>query len=220
MKRRTIVIISLVSAFLTLIYTFFVYYGINRYFSLHLYSSESYIPSYQKIQKSNNRTVVSLSSNSKNLNKIKPVINSLLDQTIKVDEIALTIPYGTELPSYLDDIVTKYGVGNNYGDCVSIVPVVLREGDKNTNIIVMKDNIVYGKDFIEIMLEESEKTPNQILESKHAYLIKPNFFDDSILGTGGTSGLNCKDYSLDELLKRKSNVAIRKMNYFENYKRL
>ena len=53
----------------------------------------------------------------------------------------------------------------------SINCVVSKQKDSNVELIMIKPNVVYGKDFVEKIIEEGEKTENN-LESKHSKLIK------------------------------------------------
>src|SRR3989344_4209045 len=97
MTKKTIIILSVVSTILSLVYIFLVYFGIIRYFSIQIYPLESYSKNYKNLDKASkdekNRVIVSLSTSPNKIKKLKPVINSILDQTVRVDEIAISIPY-------------------------------------------------------------------------------------------------------------------------------
>jgi hypothetical protein len=142
------------------------------------------------------RVVISFTTTPGRLNKLKPFLNSLLDQTVKVDEIAMSIPYKYygNVPKYLKKFVRVYGYSKNYDDTGNLIPVLLREGEANTKIIVVQDDMVYGKDFIEDLVEKSNKNSDKLVyatdnkDPKWGILIKPLFFDtkvsDYVDGTG------------------------------------
>ena len=183
-----------------------------------MYKPHSYIRNYSKLDKadSKNRVVVSLMVFPDRLDKIKPIISSLLDQTVKIDEISINLPYKDmkKVPAYLKDIVKIYGHSVDYKDVSALIPVLLRERDKNTKIIILKDDKIYGKDFIETLVEESNKNPfKPIVVNKNftnGILIKSNFFDTSVCNYDDKS-----DYSTwlnKKLLKNTKNLK-----YNENY---
>ena len=122
---------------------------------------------YQRLEDgdSNCRVVISLTTTPEGLKNIKPVINSLIDQTVKINMICIIVPYGDNyiLPDNLKNSVLLYRTGKNYGLGNCIIPNVIREGENNTKIITVGDNTIYGKDFIEILLDKSDKNPNSVI---------------------------------------------------------
>ena len=120
---------------------------------MYIFSPEKYSKNYKNLDRVNKKykTIISLTSSPSKLKKIKPVINSLLDQTVKVDLISITVPYGKQyvLPDNLKNIVQIFRAGKNYQDATSLIPVILREEDATTTIINVGDDTIYGKDFIE-----------------------------------------------------------------------
>lgn len=216
MKRRTVVILSLLSALFSLVYILSSYYGLNRYLALHIYPLESYTKNYTKLDKASpDRVVVSISTCSNRINKLEPVIKSLLDQTVKVDEIALTIPYSCKVPDKLSKVLTVYKYSVNYKDNGKLIPPLLREGEKSTKIIIVNDDMIYGKDFIEEMVEENKKENkaivNKELGSKYGILVTPEFFDQKVCDYDGKS---CYSRWLKKNLKSKQKI----INYNQVYK--
>jgi hypothetical protein len=209
-ERRTIVIISLVLSFLSLIYIVLSYYGITRFISLHMYPTKDYVKNFKLLEKAcPGRVVISLTSTPKKLLKITAVINSILDQTVKVDEIALNIPYKFHdtnqlyvIPKELEDIIHVYRCGVDYGPMTCLIPTLLREKEASTKIIYLDDDIIYGKDFIETLVDDSISkdgvgkaiftngwTTNQwkgdghpnIICSKGGVLIQPEFLGSEVI---------------------------------------
>lgn len=191
MDKKTILIWIFVTNFLTLIFLILQYFGLIRYFTLKCSSHELYVKNYSSLPKAKDeRIVVSLTTTVENIKKIKPVLMSLLDQTVKVDEICLNIPIHSngstgvfDIPKEYTDMLVVYKIGKDYGELNKIIPTLLREGDKDTNIIYINDLIVYGKDFIEKMVESSKKNPNKIIVSTNATLIKPDFIDKNLVSS-------------------------------------
>jgi hypothetical protein len=147
---------------------------------------------------------------------MKPMINSILDQTVKVDAIALVIPYKYkgkkyDIPKYIKDVANIFPSGKDYGDGTKLIPMLFREMECSTTIIALDDNIVYGQDFIYTMIEESKKSPNSVLVEKKgtAILVKPEHF--------GCDVINREKENFDDewfMSRAKNNKVI---DYGENY---
>lgn len=207
MSKRLFQIISLIFSILYLIYLFLSYNGITRYLTLHVNSTESYIKNYPNLQKADkDRVVVCFSADLNSLQNIKPFLNSILDQTVRVDDIALTIPSKdiNKIPENLKKVLSIYGYNKDYENAGNLISSVLREPEATTKIIIVEPYMVYGEDFIETMIKESSKHKDKIIYAhpskspKWGILLKPSFFDDSIChyekGTGCCNWLEkCAD---------------------------
>lgn len=189
MNKRTIIIVTIISTVISLAFILLSYFGVIRYLSLHVQSSDSFVKAYSKLPKaSKDRTVISFTTTPDRVKKLKPMLNSILDQTVKVDQIALVIPYKYEgkkynLPKYLIGIVNVFPAGKDYGEGTKLVPVLLREKECDTIILALDDDRVYGKDFVEIMVGEAAKNPGTVLiDSKNsAILVKPDYFGCEVI---------------------------------------
>lgn len=214
-KKTTMTMVLLFSA-LSLIYIVISYFGLDRFLLLRFKNPEHYIKNYSELDIcDDNKVVISFTTIPENTEKIKPMINSILDQTAKVDQIALNIPNkyknkSYNLPDYFKDCLNVYRVGKDNGKSTCVIPTLKREGEKNTKIICVKDNVIYGKDFIETIVDESNKNPDKAIQSKNCILVKPRFFDTKVLDYTGKK-LNMK--WIQENLK----VGIIKLDYSENY---
>lgn len=212
MEKKFIILSLLVSVFF-LLYMIADYNGIVRYFKLHFSSPEPFINSYKNLdsydKNNKNKIVIAFSipaspeSRVLSLPKI-PFINSILDQTVRVDDIGISIPYkdAKNIPSNIKKVLSVYGTSVNYKD--SAICSALREPEANTKIILLEPDVVYGQDFIEKIIDASNKNPDKIIESKYARLIKPKFFNNK---------LSCQD-AIDTCCS----VDKVKMSYFENFK--
>ena len=217
-KRNIIITLLVLSTILSLTATFFSYFGITRYFGCHIKNPNNYIQKYNKLPKaSEGRVVISFSADPTKLNKLKPFINSILDQTVKVDLLAMVIPddgryVNYVIPEYIKRSVVVFHSGRGYGKGTKIIPMLLREKECDTTIISLNENIVYGQDFIYSLLEESKNYPNSILIDKKGtfMLYRPEHF--------GCDVINREKDTFDDdwFLQKASKSEI--FNYRENYK--
>ena len=215
MNKKTVIIITILSNILSIIFILSSYYGIDRYLSLHMKSCENFINKYSYLPKaSTNRVVISFSTTPEKINKIKPMINSILDQTVKVDAIYMVLladkNYNT--PKYITNVATVVLAGKDYGGGTKIIPILLKEKECDTIIIALNDNVVYGQDFIFTMIEESNKNPGTVLLDKKGdvMLVKPEYFGCDVINRDKESFDN--DWFINQ---SKHNKVI---DYNENYK--
>jgi len=178
------IILSIVSfAFILLSY-----FGVIRFLSLHYYSTEGYTKNYAKLPKPENRVVATFSTSKNQAPELRGMVNSVLDQTMRVDLVALNTSEGEEeqLPSGYTDIISVFPVAKDYGKWKGLIPTLARELDDETIIIFLQDNMIYGKDVFEQLLEAHEKYPDKAISSKGALLVKASFFSPDVLGHGKT----------------------------------
>jgi hypothetical protein len=112
------------------------------------------------------------------------MLNSILDQTVKIDQISMNIPEESKnkkytVPTEYKNVCNVYKAGKDYGPGTKYIPTLLREENKDTIIILLDEKYVFGKDYIEIMIEEYKKDKCSIV-SKGGILITPEFFDMDI----------------------------------------
>lgn len=215
MKKSTI-IISLVLSVITLLYIILDYCGYIRYIKLHLFSTEHYLKNYKNLEKADkNRVIVSFSLPLV-VGSLKPFINSLLDQSVRVDDIIINIKdSGSIDTSFLKTLETDYKkvltinkYKKDYDDASNLICSVLREPETNTKIILVDPGIVYGKDFIQDLVDKSIKEPDKIIygnsgkKLKDGILVKPGFFDNKISDYSKGSGCykwiaNCSSKECD-----------------------
>lgn len=177
-------ILTLIFSFLSVVFIFLSYFGIKRYILLHLGSGNKIIEKYNELDSADeeNKTIIGMYVNKNRINKIKPVILSLLDQTVKVDNIILVADKDADIPSNYSDIVSVIRCGKNYGDtnANACIPLLLKENDNNTRLLIVEDNIIYGKDFVENIIEEFNKNPSRSLRNKNTILVIPEFFKSDL----------------------------------------
>lgn len=186
MSKKSKQIFYLILSVISLVYLILSYCGVFRYFGLHYFSIEKYIKNYQDLPKADKQRVI-VSFQYESDKNLKTFINSILDQTVKVDDIGVTIPQNMlkNIPENMKKVLSTYSYDKDYDNAGNLVCSILREPESNTKIILVDPTIVYGEDFIEKMVEGSNKNPDKIIYAKQnnpkwGVLIKPKFFDDKI----------------------------------------
>jgi hypothetical protein len=162
---------------------------IMRYKNLQKASIQQYVNNYKNVdKKSKDKVILSFTTTPDRVKDITPMLVSLLDQTARVDQIAMNIPEkcndcSYNVPNEYKNICNIYTVGKDYGVGTKYVPTLLREDNCGTKIILIDDNKIYGKDFIEKMIQESDKHPDKAVyvgpefNGSSAILIKPEFME-------------------------------------------
>ncbi len=160
-----------------------------RYKKLKQDSMQKYINNYKNIdRKCKDKVILSFTTIPSRIKYITPMLLSLLDQTARVDQIAMNIPEkcndcSYDIPEKYKDICNIYTVGKDYGIGTKYIPTLLREDNCGTKIILIDDNKIYGKDFIEKILIESDKYPDKVIyvgpefKGSSGILIKPEFIN-------------------------------------------
>ena len=178
----------LITSILSIIFILLSYYGIVRYATLYMKPVESYINKYSELPHANNkRVVISFTTTPEKINKIEPMIKSLLDQTVKVDMIVLNLPYKwkgeqvEDIPKYLNDVVNVFRYSKDYGDGGKLIPTLFTEKETDTIIIVVHDDVIYGQDFIQSMIEEVRENKDKLIVRKDSMVMTPGIFDCDVI---------------------------------------
>jgi len=154
----------------------------TRYNKLLNSSSKSFINNYKNLNRcTDSKVVVSFSSTPERIKNITPMLNSLLNQTTRVDKISLNVTEDCDVPEKYKDICNIFTTGKDYGSGTKYVPTLLREDECGTKIILLDDDYIYGENLFETIIKESDKNPNKCLyvgdnfESAKTILLKPEF---------------------------------------------
>jgi len=129
------------------------------------------------------------------------------------------VPYSNKekLPKEFDKAVYLTKTGVDYGELNALIPVLLREGDKDTVIITAKEDTLYGYDYIENLLDEYNKNGGEYMiysddeNMLNGALFKVGFFDDKIIKNPPKGVKNINKWL-------KTNLKTKKIKYNENYK--
>jgi len=126
--------------------------------------------------------VINFTTTQEKIQSLKPFLNSILDQTVKVDQIALNIlPKKYNIPEWYNDVLNIFRSGKDYGPGMNILPALTREGETDTIIISISSDKLYEKTFIENMVNASIDNPNTAFIIDGGMIVKPAFFDPSVL---------------------------------------
>ena len=221
MKRKTIIILSIFSIIFSLLYVLLNYFGFIRYISLYIHPIENYEKSYKKLDKIGKfKTIINLIPDNTDSDIFS--IKSLLDQTVKVDNITIIIPKNSSyiLSDKLKKYVNLYKCENDNGKLNCLIPSILTENESDTRIITLKTDTIYGKDFLELLLSESEKNPEKIVFSNDSDFIDvskgvvfvSNFFKEDFLNLSDKSNIHINNY-----FKNKEKFYLK---YKENFKKM
>ena len=217
MKKKTIINLTFISVIFTTIYILVSYFGIVRYLLLHKYNCKDYTEQFNKLEQPEDTINIVLYTDKPN--KITPTINSLLDQTIKVNQIKVILPYknNTNIQKDIKNTVWIQNVKKDRAELNAIVPALLQTENDNDILIIVKDDMIYGKDFVEDMIDAHKKHTDTIIYARQnkpnsGILIKPNFFKNDFVNT--------KNSTLRNFIEKYKIVKTESINYFEIYKRL
>lgn len=156
------------------------------------------------------RVVITLTSTPETASNLKTVLNSLLSQTVRVSEIALNVPYKFKVPEGIELGATVFRTGKDAKPLDGILPTIKREGEAGTIIVAIDDKHVYGKDFIETIIQESMDSPDMVVYvngESQILALRPEMIKPEILYDDKTS-------NLENYLTAKT----RGFDYTENYK--
>ncbi len=131
-------------------YIYCMYYPNVKYYDKQ-YRNLKYVDNPEK-----RKVVISLTTIPKRINKLKPTLCSILDQTRRVDEICINVPYTTlkgdiyNIPDWLKRLknVRIKRCDKDWGPSTKLIPTLIRE-DHKTIIIVVDDDVIYGSKTVE-----------------------------------------------------------------------
>ena len=161
------------------------YFELFRYINMYIKSPESFT-SYQNLERAGTGRVVVLTEGFVS----KPYLNSLLDQTVKVDEIACN--------GECSDCVKKFM--NNYETSYPLQTTLKRERDSKTKIVILKGDVVYCPELIEELVNASTRYDNAII-----YGNKKDGVEGGILITSNELSpevVNDKDTNIEKLIDK------------------
>lgn len=171
-------IISIIASLISIVVSILVYFGIIRYIKLYMSKTvDKYVEKYTDLPfASEKRVVVVLSvQNEDELKSIIPTVNSLLDQTVRVNQLFLVLPIDSdfEVPENLTKVLSVVKPGKVYDDKYQdIISILQREKEKDTFIIKVSNGIIYGNEFIENVIETSEANPDSVIkDSSNSFLL-------------------------------------------------
>lgn len=183
MNNNLMHIIIIALSILSIIISILSYYGIIRYIKLYFSKTvDKYSENYSSLPlaSKDKRVIVVLSvQNQDELKNIYPTINSLLDQTVRINQIFLVLPCKSNcnVPENLTKVVSVVQPGKTYDETYQdIISILQREKEKDTIIIKVSNGVIYGNEFIEHIIEISESATDFVIKDKANLflLVKPS----------------------------------------------
>lgn len=150
-------------------------YNIFRYISIN-YSPFSYFNS-QKYQllprvRQKKKVIITFTTIPERIETSKYTISSLLNQTVRVDEICIYIPYKSSkgipyiIPEWminLEQQLIQFKIkrcDRDWGPATKIIPALIEFENTDYTIIYLDDDIIYNKNTIETLISYSKMYPN------------------------------------------------------------
>lgn len=179
--KQLFLIFSFVSSIIFLIYVILEYYGVIRLFSL-LRKEKQIINNYKNLEKaSDKKTTIAYSTKKDKLydSSLKKSLLSILDQTVKVDDIVVFV-VGDSKPCEYPEYINKIGNVVFVSDKDVKKQVFAKEREKNTKLVFLSDDYIYGKDFLQKFVEKSNNTNNTIPSNAENYTKDSVKFSDNV----------------------------------------
>lgn len=204
MNKSTKIALLIISTVVSLAIILANFYGYTRYISMHFSDTHKLVETYNTLDPACDKTKVILcfTVSPDKYDKIQPMINSILDQTVKVSKILLVKSPDdkSKTPEYLNLICNTLTAGKNYGYGMPLIPALLREKSDDSLIIQLEPNVVYGKDFIESLVNYAKEHKNTCVVTsadQYSILIKPNCYNQNLIDMSVTdpfwvNNLDCK----------------------------
>ncbi len=218
MKIWIILLISFL-IIIPLLLIFLWWLGVFRCCELKKKPLEQYIEKYKKLKKVDGagKVIISLTTTPSRIKdkSMEIMLKSILDQTVRVNKIYLHIPENKdyEIPDEYNKIVKIMKCGRDYGVCSKFVPMMLKEDNADTIVIILKDNLIYGKDYIEKVIKNFLKHPDKAIVSKSGTVLKPNFIDGKFVEEKNDSSNYNEEWIISTI-----QVPKRNFNYCRNFK--
>jgi len=159
-------LVILVLIFLLIIIFIYNYIDANRYMCINSYDIFNLDHEYKYKRKIKN-CIISLTTTPGRISKIRPILISLLDQSYAVEEIRINVPYNSckgekyIIPKWLKKLknVKIYRTVKDWGPATKLIPTLLNKNNKNKNtkIIVVDDDVIYGYYTVETLDNYFEK---------------------------------------------------------------
>jgi len=184
--------IILITTFVLLIFILLLAYKYDLYRYMYLqydFTDNYYINNYTSIKRIDypHKVVVSITSTPSRIKNIKPMVKSILSQTVRIDNFTLNIPKEHKsktpysFPNNLDKMLSIFHCGRDYGNGTKCIPTILREKDSDTLIILLDDSYIYPADFIEKLLSNYKENSSSCLYGKGVIAAKASSFKEDIL---------------------------------------
>ena len=118
--------------------------------------------------------IISLTTTPARISEIRPILASLLDQSVAVEEIRINVPYTSckgvpyKIPKWLKKLqhIKIYRQIKDWGPATKLIPSLLDKKNKDKRIIVLDDDVIYGYNTVETLVEYFDKYNYKIKNEK------------------------------------------------------
>ena len=130
--------------------------------------------------------IISLTTSPKRLPKIKPVIDSIMNQSLLPDKIILNLPYifkrfnttFDNIPTFITDnpkiIINRC---EDIGPITKILPTIPLVKNMDSIIISIDDDIIYLNNFIELLVNKAQTNPDCVITGSAASSYANNLYE-------------------------------------------
>ncbi len=210
---------------LLLLFFFFILYYIDfyRYSVIDFYNIHELEKSYRD-KKMYKDCIITLTTIPDRISKLRPTLLSLLDQSVAVSEIRINVPYTSckgekyIVPKWLQNL--KYVKIRRHltdrGPATKLLPALLDPRTDNKKIIVVDDDVIYGKNTIENLILTFNKYNRKELTAVTMYgdCIKKNYETDNTLSVRIKNYLAGEKYT--DILRGHAGYMVTKNMFTEN----
>lgn len=142
------------------------------------------------------RKIVSFTTIPTRIHKIKPMVDSLLNQTLKPDEIILWIPESykriksknTDIPNFIKESNIKVEICKDLGPFTKLHYALKKEWEhKETIIVTVDDDVYYPPKWFKNLIRQSKKMPNAAIGYRGRVLTDKLDYNSSKLFFGAPS---------------------------------
>ena len=131
----------LFSIIFTTLFLILYQFELLRYIAIHCKGYKSYLENYKSLDPADDKhkVILSFSVDPQNIQKIRPFLKSILDQTVRANQINLNIPsdFKNVIPKEYTDLVRVLKTEKDYKSCTNCIPTLMRAYDKDTIIIIL-----------------------------------------------------------------------------------
>lgn len=210
MKKELLFLSIIISALFVVV----IYFDLHRFAEMHFRSPNRYLKYNDLDRADKDKVIICIRSDNDDVSK--PFLNSLLDQTVKVDAIWLNQKNDKRLDPDVKKFVNIYKNSKKYDNSHAFISSLLNERSSNTKIILVDADMIYGPDYIEEMVNLSNKNPNSVVYGnknmgiKGGILYTTESFNDNIFNKFNTLEERINNCSLNNI----------DLNYIRIYKKI
>lgn len=164
-------------------------------------NTHDYIKKYNKLPNASDETKVIISFSLHDDNDFKPFLNSILDQSKRVDEIIAIVPSeNTIIPDYAKQVVIPLVSKKSCGFGSKIIHTLLYERDADTIIIGLDSKNIYPYDYVETITDKLIQDKTLTLFRDDTIALRPCGISEDIIDR------NLSDYPLSLFKEKCHNI--------------